>query len=168
MNAWFLRVASTLCAAALCAGVAHAKPKKVEAFDVHTWAQLQGSLGAPAVVVFTTTDCIYCPATIRDLATEIRQWKLQAQLITVVMDAAPGDMDAELLRNPHYQPSDRLLAFEGQAPALRYTVNPGWRGVTPYVAFLRPGVSPAWVTGHPTERDLQAWLRLTADDGNGR
>lgn len=157
MNAWFRDLATLLCTAAIGLGYAQAKPTRVEVFDARTWSQLQASLTAPAAVVFTTTDCAHCPAVILGLAKEIQRRGLRAQLIAVVMDAAPGELDAELLRDPHYGPSDRLLAFSGQPAALRYTVNPSWRGVTPYVAFLKPGAQATWVAGPPSAEALAAW-----------
>jgi hypothetical protein len=108
-------------------------------------------------VVFTTTDCAYCPATIRRFAKEIQQRKLQATLIAVVMDVAPGDTDAQLLGDAHYQPAHRLLAFAGPPVKLRYAVDPTWRGVTPFVALLKPGERPVLLTGPPSAQILQQW-----------
>ena len=58
-----------------------------------------------------------------------------------------------------YRHADRLFAFAGQAAAIRYAVDPRWRGVTPYVSFLvrdRPAVG---VTGPPARADIDAWDR---------
>jgi hypothetical protein len=134
---------------------AGAAPKQVEAFNTQSWATLQAGLKAPAIVVFSSTDCVHCPAVLKQLAAQ-RQ-KLKAGLIAVVMDQEPGSDDAALLANPHYRMADRLLAFEGQGQVLRYAVNPQWRGMTPYVALLRPGAAAQFVMGPPSAADLQAW-----------
>lgn len=142
--------------------VAHqvtAAPRAVEAFDKLTWAALQSGLRQPAVVVFSTTDCAHCPAVVDALVKDIRQRKLKATLMTVVMDASPGEDDAALLKHPHYGRADRVFAFAGQAPALRYTVEPRWRGVTPYVVFLSPGQAPRAVAGPPSRLDIDAWAQ---------
>jgi thiol-disulfide isomerase/thioredoxin len=135
-----------------------AAPAGVEAFDARTWQALRQAVKRPTVVVFSATWCPNCPAVIEDLAQDIRDRHLQAPLLAVVMDVAPGESDAGLLRHAHYALTDRLFAFSGQAPALRLTVDPSWRGATPFVAFLAPGKPPRFVTGPPSDADLQAWL----------
>ena len=137
--------------------VCHAAPPRIDAFDVQAWQALQTSPGRGTAVVFTTTDCTYCPGVLRQLADEIRRRKLDATLVAVVMDVAPGQDDAQLLNDPHHRDVDRVLAFSGQAAALRHAVNPAWRGVTPYVAFLSKGAAPKWVTGPPSARAVEDW-----------
>ena len=72
---------------------------------------------------------------------------------------APGEADADLLGNAHDQMADRLMAFDGQTPALRYSVNKSWRGVTPYLLLVKPGTPPQWVTGPPTDAQLLRWAK---------
>lgn len=153
------RLARSLLGLALLSGAAAAgaAPKQVEAFSAQSWAALQAGLKAPAMVVFSSTDCVHCPGVLKDLTAQ-RQ-PLKATLIAVVMDQAPGGDDAALLANPHYRLADRLLAFDGQGQVLRYAVNPQWRGMTPYVALLRPGMAAQFVMGPPSRSDLQAWLQ---------
>ena len=43
-----------------------------------------------------------------------------------------------------------------------YALWPAWRGDTPYLARLRPGEAPAWVTGPPAPGDLDTWARPAA------
>ncbi|WP_280151187.1 hypothetical protein [Piscinibacter sp. XHJ-5] len=155
LNASFPRVAAAWLLAAL--STVQAAPRKVETFDAQAWQRLQADTRQPAAVVFTTTDCAHCPAVIEQLAAHIRRHRPTAELIAVVMDAAPGDADATLLSDSHYRPADRLFAFAGQAAALRFGVNPAWRGVTPYVGLLKPQGAPVWVTGRPSAADLAAW-----------
>ena len=153
--------ALALCGAlwALAPMPALAAPRVVEVFDRPAWGALQAGLTAPAIVVFTATYCAHCPAVVAQLAQDKRRLLPSAQLIAVVMDALPAQDDARLLRDTHYRPVDRLFAFQGQAAALRHAVDPSWRGVTPYVAFLHPGEAPRWVTGPPQAQDLTAWAR---------
>jgi len=138
---------------------ANAAPRAVEAFSADTWPALQAGLKAPLAVVFTTTDCAHCPAAIEHLAGLLHRHRGGATLAAVVMDAAPGADDAPLLATAHYRVADRLFAFDGQAVALRYRVNPAWRGVTPYVALLAPGRPMRLVTGEPSADELRAWLK---------
>ena len=140
---------------------ASAAPRAVETFDSKTWPQLQAELTRPAIVVFTTTDCVHCPVVIDSLARDIRQRKLKADLTVVVMDQAPGENDAALLSNSHYRRVDRLFAFAGQAPALRYAVDPRWRGVTPYVVFMAPKAPALAVIGPPSAADFDAWVQAS-------
>jgi hypothetical protein len=149
-----------LAASALACASALAAPARVESFDPAAWAKLQG--GGPSVVVFTTTDCAYCPAVIESLAREIRQRRLDASLVAVVSNVAPGEADAALLADAHYRPADRLFAFAGPERALRFTVDPQWRGITPYVGFVSPSGKVRWVLGPPSAGDVQGWAERTA------
>jgi len=141
---------------------ASAAPRQVEAFDASAWPALQAGLKQPAMVVFSTTDCGHCPAVLAQLRQQIG--RRRAALIAVVMDFVPGQDDAMLKADPHYRHADRLFAFDGQAPALRHTVDPRWRGVTPYVVFLTPGSPPKAVTGPPSAAYVAAWLRAPTRD----
>jgi thiol-disulfide isomerase/thioredoxin len=141
---------------------ATAAPRVVEPFDNARWAALKADIKRPTAVVFTTTDCAHCPAVIKALASDARVTRAKGGLVAVVMDVAPGEADAALLKNAHYKPVDQLMAFSGQAPALRHAVNPTWRGVTPYIALLRPGEPPLWVVGPPTRTDIDAWMAPAA------
>lgn len=159
MNTSFLRQLLVLILAALFALTAMAAPRRVETFDASTWLGLQATLKQPMAVVFTTTDCVHCPAVIAQLRQEIQRRKFKAGVMAVVMDQAPGDDDAALLHQHHYQSVDRLLAFSGQAAALRYGVDPSWRGVTPYIVFLAPRAASKAVAGPPDAADFDAWVR---------
>ncbi len=159
MNASNPRRAGLAAMLALATGVALAAPRGVEAFDAAAWQALQAGLKRPAVVVFSATWCANCPEVIDDLGAQLRARKLKADLVSVVMDVAPGEKDAWLLRDAHYSQSDRLFAFAGAANALRYSVDPRWRGVTPYVVLLVPGTAPLAVSGAPSAVQFEAWAR---------
>jgi thiol-disulfide isomerase/thioredoxin len=138
---------------------ARAKPARVESFDIRSWKTLQAAAKTPTAVVFSATWCPNCPAVIEDLGHDIREQPVNARLLAVVTDVAPGENDAGLMRHAHYSLVDRLFAFSGQAPALRYSVDPAWRGATPFVVLLAPNRPPRMVTGPPSETDLQSWLQ---------
>jgi hypothetical protein len=152
------RLTAMLCLA-VAIDSATAAPARVEAFNAQSWQALQTGLKTPAIVVFSTTDCAHCPAVLSQLAQSPLRRRIKASLIAVVMDLAPGEADADLLGNAHYQLADRLMAFDGQAPALRYSVNKSWRGVTPYLLLFKPGAPPQWVTGPPTDAQLLRWVK---------
>lgn len=135
----------------LVSGAAIARPAAVEIFDAKTWPQLSGSVKEPSIVVFSTTDCVHCPALIRKLAKEKSRYGKNVKLFAVVMDGNSG-----VKGKAPYDLADRLFIFEGNDQAIRFSVNPDWRGVTPYTALLSPGKSPRYVIGTPAEKDLQA------------
>lgn len=135
---------------------AAAAPARVEPFGADTWKRLQAELPRPGLVVFTATWCPTCPEVLRKLADVRRANRLASPLVVVVMDT---DDEPALLADPHYRVADRLFAFDGDESALRRTVQPQWRGVTPFVALLPAGGAPVYVTGMPGGAQLEQWLR---------
>ncbi|MBK9623030.1 MAG: hypothetical protein KA388_05085 [Rhodocyclaceae bacterium] len=140
-------------------GPAQAAPKRVEAFDGNVWREIQVTLKQPTVILFSATWCPNCPAVMENLAREIKQRKRPAQLLTVVMDVAPGEADAALIANPHYRLADHLFAFAGQNAVIQYAVDPKWQGLTPFVVFLAPNAAPFSVIGQPTKANYERWMR---------
>jgi hypothetical protein len=144
------------------AQAAAAPAAALHAFDSQRWAALLREPG-PALVVFTTTDCAYCPDVIERLSLHLRSerqaGRAAPRLDVVVMDGA--DQPEALAVAPHYQTADRLFVFDGQAARLRRSVNPAWFGQTPYIALLpsarngAPAV-PRFVAGTPTTAELNA------------
>ena len=168
MNAWCRKLALVLLGSWSTLADVAAAPRAVEAFDPAAWQSLQIQLKRPAAVIFSTTDCVHCPAVIEGLRRDIRQRKLNAALIVVVMDVAPGEADATVLQNPDYRLADRLFAFAGQAPAIRYAVDPRWRGVTPYVSLLAPNRQAVAVIGAPSSADFDSWSGAISARRTGR
>ena len=125
----------------------------IERFDGQTWAQLSGAPARPAIVVFSTTDCAHCPAVIRKLASGKSRYASNLSLFAVVMDGGK-----DIAGKTPYRLADRLFVFEGNEQALRYSVNPDWRGVTPYIALLAPGRHVKYVIGPPSDRELRAFF----------
>lgn len=135
---------------------AAAAPARVEPFGADTWKRLQAELPRPGLVVFTATWCPTCPEVLRKLADVRRANRLASPLVAVVMDT---DDEPALLADAHYRVADRLFAFDGEEAALRRTVQPQWRGVTPFVVLLPAAGAPLYVTGMPTGAQLAQWLR---------
>jgi hypothetical protein len=144
---------------ALSLGGAHAAGPTVvptiEAFTAERWQQLLAT-ERPAAVVFSTTDCAYCPAAIDALAKELRASHRKAKLMVVVMDGE--GQEAALQADTHYRHADRLYTFQGNPVALRYAVDPHWRGMTPYVALIARHGAPAFFIGTPKREVLASTL----------
>jgi hypothetical protein len=146
--------------AALLAGLALQAAEPAD-FDAQRWAALLRE-PAPAVVVFTTTDCAHCPAAIDRIASHLkaerRAGRPAARLDVVVMDGA--EQPDAVATEPHYRLADRLFVFDGQAARVRRSVNPAWFGQTPYVALLATPlagsavIQPRFVSGAPSNTDL--------------
>ena len=140
----------------LACGVAQALPAGTRAFDKTTWQKLKKEIARPSVVVFTTTDCAYCPDVIETVAKEIRKGPVKAQLAVVVMDGAR--QPESWLKEPHYRKADVIYVFDGQETALRFGIDPKWRGMTPYLALFDRTGDPRFVIGPPSAQQLSALL----------
>lgn len=134
-----------------------AAPPVVHAFGNETWSELARSAQRPLAVVFSTTDCAHCPAVIDSLAQELRKSRSKARLVVVVMDGA--GQEQALRGDRHYRNAHRLYAFDGDAMALRFKVNPDWRGLTPYVALIPAAGEVRFHTGAPPPDAVRAFLR---------
>ncbi|MFZ6748987.1 hypothetical protein [Undibacterium sp. Ren11W] len=132
-----------------------AAAKQIENFDAHSWQRFQKDLPRPAAVIFSTTDCSHCPAIIAALGEQLKNRLPQIPLVVVVMD---GEDQPGLLQEAHYKPASRLFVFKGQSAALQYSINPNWRGITPYVALLPKNGEPKLVMGKPSAQELESWL----------
>ena len=139
------------------AALACAAPSAVLPFAADTWRELLNSPSRPLAVVFSTTDCTHCPAVIDSLAQELRKSHSTVRLAVVVMDGA--GQEAALRADRHYRKADVLYAFDGDAMALRYKVNPAWRGLTPYVALIPARGEAGFHVGSPPAVALRTFLR---------
>jgi hypothetical protein len=140
-------------AAAAAAGAA----PNILPFGMETWAELGRSPSRPLAVVFSTTDCGHCPKVIETLAREIRNSRSKARLAVVVMDGA--GQEAALRTDRHYRNASTLYVFDGDAVALRFKVNPHWRGLTPYVALVPVAGETSFHSGPPSSSALRSFLR---------
>jgi len=139
------------------AAPAHAAAPAILPFAAGTWSALEHSPLRPMVVVFATTDCVHCPRVIDSLAAAIRQSRSGVGLVVVVMDGA--GQESALRKERHYRKASALYVFDGDAVALRYTVNPDWRGLTPYVALVPAAGATRFHTGAPPPTVVRAFLR---------
>ena len=130
-------------------------PQKVERFDLKIWSQLQKELPRPSAVVFTATYCANCPALIERISQALASRGLKRDIVAVIIDEADP---SELLKSEHYRAATRLFLFDGNETALRYGVDPRWRGVTPYVAFLSGSNQVKFIPGTPSAAQFDAWL----------
>lgn len=135
---------------------ATAAPPKVESFDLTTWERLQKESPRPSAIVFTATYCANCPAVLAKLGAALKQQRNKGEVIAVVIDEADT---RELLASAHYEHATRLFLFSGNEAALRYRVDPRWRGVTPYTALLGANGSITFAAGVPSEEQIEGWLK---------
>jgi hypothetical protein len=133
-----------------------AAPTTVLPFGKQTWRSLTAARGQPSAIVFSTTDCSHCPAVIENLSSEVHKRQTMTKLIVVVIDGA-SQYDA-LLHEPHFRPADVLYAFDDDSDVLRYTVNPDWRGLTPYIALIRADGKVSFHTGAPPAEVVRRFL----------
>ena len=134
-----------------------AAPSLVEPFDQATWRTFVSKQEQPALVVFTSVTCIHCPGAIKRLAAKRNAIAPHIPLVVVSTDA---ESNAALLQDPHYAPADRLFLFRGRSQVLQFSVNPEWRGMTPYVGFIDSRGGVRFSLGEPRDAVLSEWLRL--------
>lgn len=134
---------------------AAAATPRVLPFAAETWHELERSPARPMAVVFSTTDCTHCPKVIDKLAGDLRKARSGASLVVVVMDGAGQEQD--LIKDRHYRQAQALYAFDGDAQALRYAVNPAWRGLTPYVALIPASGATSFHAGQPSPAAWRAF-----------
>ena len=120
-------------------------------FDQATWKSLASSPGS-AVVVFTSVHCVHCPGLVSDLLRERGSTPERFRVLVVTTDGEPQDLQ----RKPYVDANDRYY-FRGNTQALRHSVSPSWRGVTPYVALLKSGVAPQFHAGRPSADEFLRW-----------
>ncbi len=124
-------------------------------FDESTWAQLLKSGPRPAAYLFTTSYCSSCPDAFEQLHKAVLH-KAPAMPLTVVMMDVSG---AQALRHAlHFQGLTQMYAFDGYAPAIRYSVDPAWPDVTPYIVLIDKQGHLQRSIGAPSAKALRAWL----------
>ncbi len=134
----------------------YAATSLVEPFDQATWRSLIGKQEQPALVIFTSVTCMHCPAAIKRLAAKRSAIASHVPLYVVSID---GESNATLLQDPHYAPADRLFLFRGRSQVLQFSVNPEWRGMTPYVGYIDSRGDARFSLGEPKDALLSEWLR---------
>jgi hypothetical protein len=139
----------------LCAQV-FAAPTEVEIFDKAIWPALLSGKQQPAMIVFSSVSCTHCPGAIERLAARRAASQSATRLYVVLMDS---EDDVAALSSPHHRLADRLFAFRGRAQPIQYAVNPDWRGMTPYIAYVDGKGGARFVLGEPDEKTLALWLK---------
>ena len=128
---------------------------QISDFDESTWAQLLKSSPRPAAYLFTTSYCSSCPDAFEQLHKAVLH-KAPAMPLTVVMMDVSG---AQALRHAlHFQGLTQMYAFDGYAPAIRYSVDPAWPDVTPYIVLIDKQGHLQRSIGAPSAKALRAWL----------
>ena len=122
-------------------------------FELNSWQQLVHS-GSRVAVVFTSTHCVHCPGLVTDLLKDRKQRQAGYKILVVMTDGGVSDLG----KSPYNQADDSYF-FKGNIQALRYSVNPSWRGVTPYVALINPAVGAQFYSGSPPRESLQQWAK---------
>lgn len=153
----WLRLAILLLGMALPHTSTLAAPAEVLPFDGNTWNSLLDSPGRPLVVVFSTTDCVHCPKVIKTMADAIQAAQSGTRLVVVVVDGL--GLEKHLRQDKTYRKADALYVFHGDELALRFSVNPEWRGLTPYIAFVQKSGAASFHTGLPAADSIRRFLR---------
>lgn len=140
---------------------AHENMPPVERFDQQTWAQSLKSGPRPAAYVFTTTYCSTCPDAFEQLRQATHLPSLQSKrsvkphLAVVIMDWHSGKASAHA---HHFASASRLYFFDGPETAIRYSIDPQWRNITPYIVLVNAAGKIQRSTGAPESAMLRAWL----------
>ena len=139
----------------LCSQV-FAAPTTVETFDKSTWPILLSQHPQSAMIVFSSVSCTHCPGAIERLAARRAVSQSATRLYVVLMDS---EDDVAALSSSHHRLADRLFAFRGRVQPIQYAVNPDWRGMTPYIAYVDGKGGARFVLGEPDEKTLAIWLK---------
>jgi hypothetical protein len=124
-------------------------------FDASTWGLLLQSGPRPAAYLFTTSYCSTCPDAFAKLNEAVRHKRQAIPLVAVMMDVA----GTQALRHAlHFPGLTRMYAFDGFEPAIRYSVDPAWPNVTPYIVLIDKKGRVQRSIGPPTPKALRAWL----------
>ena len=129
---------------------------QIKAFNEETWAKLLKTGPRPAAYMFTTSYCTACPAVFQEVRDATSKSRTRTELIVVMMDAEGPNA---LRHASHFKGMTQLFSFDGYEPAIRSTVDPTWRNITPYVVLIdrKGGIQKG--VGSPTSQSLQQWLQ---------
>jgi len=146
-------ISSTLFTALMIVTPSLVSAKEPLPFELDSWQKLVHSSGN-AAVVFTSTHCVHCPGLVADLLGDRKQRRQGYKILVVMTDGGALDLG----KSP-YNKADSSYFFIGNTQALRYTVNPSWRGVTPYVALISSAGGVQFYSGSPPRDSLLRWGR---------
>lgn len=133
-----------------------ARALTVKPFGEGTWGTLLKTGPRPAAYMFTTTYCSACPAVFQEIRDATHKSKVKPELIVVLMDA---EGPSALRHASHFKGMTQFFSFDGYEPAIRSTIDPTWRNITPYVVLVdRNGMVQRGV-GSPTAQSFRQWLQ---------
>mgnify|MGYP003337051997 CR=1 FL=1 len=145
--------------------VAHAQhatradsPKKLQVipFDEKSWPALTAKGPRPAAYLFTTSFCSTCPEAFSVIHSATLKARQKVELAAVMMDV---EGDKARRHANHFHGMSKLYAFNGYETAIRYSVDPHWQNITPYVVLIdRHGVAQTMI-GSPSHESLRVWLQ---------
>lgn len=128
----------------------------VHAFNEGTWAALMKTGPRPAAYMFTTSYCSVCPAVFQEVREATKSSRVRPELIVVMMDV---EGTHALHHASHFTGMTQLFSFDGYEPAIRATIDPSWRLITPFVVLVdRHGAVQKGV-GSPSPQSLKRWLQ---------
>ncbi len=133
-----------------------ARTMAVKPFNEETWARLLKNGPRPAAYMFTTTYCSACPAVFQEVRDASKASKARPELIVVMMDAEGPNA---LRHASHFKGMTQFFSFDGYETAIRSSIDPGWRNITPYVVLVDRQGGVQRGVGSPTSESLRQWLR---------
>jgi hypothetical protein len=106
--------------------------------------------------MFTTSYCSACPAVFQEVRDVTSKSRTRPELIVVMMDAEGPNA---LRHASHFKGMTQFFTFEGYEPAIRSTIDPTWRNITPYVVLIDRHGGIQRGVGSPTSQSLKQWLQ---------
>ncbi|MBU6284810.1 MAG: hypothetical protein EBV16_06890 [Betaproteobacteria bacterium] len=137
----------------LCSGLHAASPATSVPFGPESFQTFVDQKQS-SILVFSARYCAHCPAVVRSLAKQRGQLPNPPQLVVVMIDELPTATE----KKSSYSDVDRLMVFQGNEMAIRFSVNPSWRGLTPFVTLINKAGEVTYFNGEPPARALRAWL----------
>ena len=131
-----------------CAGFVQAADATVKSFERNSLKTIEAAQGAhPYWLVLWDLDCVYCVQSLKNLAAAQKK-NPSLRIVTVATDDV-GEREAIAARLRELGVSSEAYAFGSASPveALRYTIDPAWRGEKPRAYFYRGDGQRRAVTG---------------------
>lgn len=135
---------------------ASARSIAVKPFNEGTWTSLLKTGPRPAAYMFTTTYCSACPGVFAEVREAAKGSKARPELIVVMIDA---EGPQALRHAAHFRGMTQFFTFDGYEPAIRASIDPTWRNITPYVVLMDRSGRIQKGVGSPSAQSLQQWLR---------
>jgi hypothetical protein len=125
-------------------------------FDEKSWPAITAKGPRPAAYLFTTSYCSTCPEAFSVIHSAVLKAHQKVELAAVMMDV---EGDKARRHATHFHGMSKLYAFNGYETAIRYSVDPQWQNITPYVVLIdRHGIAQRMI-GSPSTEALRIWLQ---------